>query len=88
MDWIDEMQQEKFNISLEELDKKVAKLCEIYGIASDPVLIRRSGMAELFDENGNLTEDGELQLNMAYKNGVFGDEIAEDAWAECLSSDY
>ena len=88
MDWIDEKQQEKFNIPLEELDKKVAKICNIYGIASDPVSMRRFGMAELFDEDGNLTEDGELQLETAYKNGVFGDELAEDAWVECLSSDY
>ena len=83
--WVDEIEQKYFKIPLEELDKKVAKICKEYGIISNPTNIRRCGMSELFDENGNLLEEyAKHKLEYGKKAGMFGDIVSEGTWASHL----
>ena len=80
--WVDEIEQKYFKVPLSVIDEKVKKLCKEYGIISDPTTIRRGGMSELFDENGNLLEDyAREKLEYGKKAGMFGNIVSEGTWA-------
>ena len=83
--WVDEIQQKYFKVPLRVIDEKISQICKENGIVSEPVEIRRSGMAELFDENGNLLKEyAKEKLEYGKKAGLFGDTFKESSWANHL----
>ena len=83
--WVDEIQQKYFKVPLSVIDEKTKKICKEYGFVSDPISLRRGGMAELFDENGNLLEEyAKRKLEYGKKAGIFGNAASESLWASYL----
>lgn len=77
-----ESDREYFKVPYQVIEDKVAKLCKEYGIITPPEEMANGGMAELFDENGNLLEElARSELEYGKKAGMFGDIVSEGTWA-------